>query len=149
MTDRLSMLLAATLLAGCAGTPPSELGVHDGALAPCPESPNCVSSRAADADHRVDPLRYEGAADQAWARAQQAVETLPRTRIVTTDDEYLHAESRSRVFGFVDDLELLLDTPAQAIQVRSAARTGYYDFGVNRERVETLRSQFQQPRSGS
>ena len=37
------MGILAILLAACAGERPHNLGVRDGALAPCPSSPNCVS----------------------------------------------------------------------------------------------------------
>jgi len=67
--------------------------------------------------------------------------SMERARIVQSTDDYLHAEFRSAVFGFVDDVEFYFSPPG-FIQVRSAARTGYYDFGINRERVETLRVRF-------
>jgi len=43
--------------------------------------------------------------------------------------------------GFVDDVEFLLDEKAGVIHVRSASRLGRSDFGVNRDRVETIRRQ--------
>ena len=66
---------------------------------------------------------------------------MDRARIVQSTDDYVHAEFRSVVFGFVDDVEFYFSPPG-TIQVRSASRTGYYDFRVNRERVETLRVRF-------
>ena len=51
---------------------------------------------------------------------------------------YLYAEFRSRLLGYVDDVELFFD--GQVLQVRSCSRLGRRDFGVNRERVEALRS---------
>jgi uncharacterized protein (DUF1499 family) len=53
---------------------------------------------------------------------------------------YLHAECRSALLGFVDDLELHLRPSEGVIAVRSASRLGYSDFGVNRRRVEVLRA---------
>ena len=70
------------------------------------------------------------------------VESLPRTRVVSVTDSYLHAEFRSRIFGFVDDVEFLVDAGAGAVHVRSASRTGYSDLGVNRKRVEEIRAAF-------
>jgi uncharacterized protein (DUF1499 family) len=66
---------------------------------------------------------------------------MDRACIVQSTDDYVHVEFRSAVFGFVDDVEFYFSPPG-TIQVRSAARTGYFDFGVNRERVETLRVRF-------
>lgn len=140
------LTLALTLtLAACAGSaPPVDIGVRDGRLTDCPDSPNCVSSQAIDPERRVAPLDYAGDAATAWRRARDAVTGLPRTRIVAAETDYLHAEARSRWLGFVDDLELLHEPSSSTIQVRSASRTGYYDFGVNRDRVERLRTLFQE-----
>lgn len=123
---------------------PENLGADQGQLTPCPSSPNCVSSQAEDASHRVAPLEFKGSAGQAWEAALAATAWLDRTRIVEDSGHYLHAESRSRVFGFVDDLELLMDAEEKVIHVRSASRTGHSDLGVNRKRVETLRERFNQ-----
>ena len=131
-------LCVSLLSAACAGTAP-RLGVSDGRLAPCPSSPNCVSSRSDDARHRVEPLSLAGNVDAGWLALKQQVAALPRTRIVEQSPLYVRAECRSALFGFVDDLELLLDREAARIQVRSASRTGYGDMGVNRRRIEELR----------
>jgi len=122
------------------GRPPASLGVTAGRLAPCPGSPNCVSSQATD-EQRVEPLRYDGDAAPARARLLEVLNGMDRARVVQSTDDYVHVEFRSAVFGFVDDVEFYFSPPG-IIQVRSASRTGYYDFGVNRERVETLRARF-------
>lgn len=132
--------MAALLGSLLAGTPPATLGVHDGALAPCPDRPNCVSSRATDARHAIAPLAFDGPADVAWRRLVTAIAATPGARVVRDDGRYLHAEFASATLGFVDDVELVLDAPARVIHVRSAARLGRYDFGVNRARIEALRS---------
>jgi uncharacterized protein (DUF1499 family) len=77
--------------------------------------------------------------EQAWRTVRRVVSELPRTKIMDDTAEYLHAECRSRIFRFGDDLELHLRPGEGQIGVRSAARLGYSDFGVNRDRVETLR----------
>jgi len=109
-------------------------------LAPCPNRPNCVSSRAADAIHRVEPFLLRVPAERAWTQLRDAVASLPRTRIVESGEGHLRAEVTSRLFGFVDDLELLLVPSTARIEVRSASRVGYSDLGVNRARVEALRA---------
>ena len=88
---------------------------------------------------RMSPLRLTAPPQQAWAAARESVLALPRTRIVTLRDDYLHAECRSAWLGFVDDLELHLRAGDGVIAVRSASRLGYSDLGVNRARVESLR----------
>jgi len=108
------------------------------ALAPCPASPNCVSSLAEDGRHRVNPFPVLESADQSLAHLVRIVEALPRTRIIQQGTLYLKAEFRTRL-GFVDDVEFAVDPTGRTIHVRSASRIGYHDFGVNRRRVETLR----------
>jgi uncharacterized protein (DUF1499 family) len=112
-------------------------------LASCPDSPNCVSSDATDPSHRVPPFAIILPAKEAWRLVREAVNDIPRTTITEITDSYLHAECRSMVFRFVDDLELELRPAEGIIAVRSASRTGYSDFGVNRSRVERLRSALQ------
>jgi uncharacterized protein (DUF1499 family) len=100
-----------------------------------------VSSAAppGDARHHVAPLPAAGEPAAAFARARAAALALPRTTLAVDEPGYVRVECRSAVFGFVDDLELLLDAEARVIHVRSAARLGRSDFGVNRARVERLR----------
>jgi len=126
-------------LSSCTGTA-GNIGVHNSKLSLCPARPNCVSSDSESADHRVEPYRLAVPAAEGWQIARSLVTELPRTTIITQGPDYLHAECRSPVFGFVDDLELHLRTESQIIAVRSAARLGYSDLGVNNKRVEELRS---------
>ena len=113
-------------------------------LAPCPESSNCVSSQATDATHRIDPIRYETDFSTARARLLAVILAQPRVTLVRAEPRYLHIEFRSTVFQFVDDVEFLFPETEPIIHVRSASRSGRYDFGVNRRRVERLRQKFSQ-----
>lgn len=108
-------------------------------LAPCPNKPNCVCSEAVDRRHAIAPLTLRGDPAEAWPAIREIIEKLPRTRIISCDGNYLHAEFRTRLLRFVDDLELLLDAERGRIAVRSASRVGHSDMGVNRKRVESLR----------
>ncbi len=127
-------------LIGCAGSRPDDLSAPGDRLVPCPSSPNCVSSDAADTVHAVDPLVLLVPAPEGWRAARDAVAGMPRTRIVVERGDSLHAECRSAIFRFVDDLELQLRRDEGVIAVRSASRLGYGDMGVNRRRVESLRA---------
>jgi len=128
------------LLNGCGGSrKAAQVGLIAGLLRPCPNSPNCVSSTATDDNQRVEPLQLQVAPAEAWEQVKQTIPALARTQIVLETPNYIHAECRSAVFGFIDDLELQLQGEQQQIAVRSAARLGYYDFGVNRARIEELR----------
>ena len=94
---------------------------------------------AQDAGHAIEPLHYDG----DWLIAKQTlveiINETPRTEIVENDSEYLHVTYKSKTFGFVDDMEFIFHDAQKIIHVRSASRVGYYDFGVNRKRVERLR----------
>ena len=68
---------------------------------------------------------------------RKAVESLPRTTVISAAPNYLYAEFRSKLLGYVDDVEFFYD--GSAIQVRSASRLGRRDFNANRNRVEQLR----------
>jgi uncharacterized protein (DUF1499 family) len=133
-------VLLATILSLMSTTLPAGETTHT--LAPCPASPNCVSSQATDAQHFTEPLRYTGEATLAWNRLKSALGTESRLSVVEDTGSYLHAEARSLIFRFVDDVEFILDPEAGVIQVRSASRTGYSDFGVNRRRVKRIRKTF-------
>ena len=119
---------------------PGNLGVTNGRFARCKRSPNCVSSQAdpSDAEHYIAPLQG------SLADVHRAVGALPRTRIVSANATYLYAEFRSKLLGYVDDVEFFFD--GNVIQVRSASRLGRRDFGVNRKRVEELRRLISSPR---
>lgn len=114
-----------------AGTPP---------MKPCPSKPNCVSSEAEDEDQFIQPIIYTAPDEDAWKLLKTELLKLPRTTIVKENDRYIHAESLSKIFGFVDDLEFFLRAKENIIAVRSSARSGYYDFKVNRKRIEELRT---------
>ena len=115
---------------------PANLGVSNGRLAPCRRTPNCVSSQAdpADAEHYIAPIPFRG---DAMSAIRQAVAAMPRATVISQTSDYLYAEFRSRLLGYVDDVEFFFD--GNAIHVRSASRLGRRDFGVNRARVERLR----------
>lgn len=118
------------------------LGLTEGRLASCPESPNCVSPQADDAEHRIEPISIEGSCTQAMQRLQEVLKQMPRCRIVSAEGNYLHAQFRSLLLGFVDDVEFLCDEAGNVLHFRSASRVGYSDLGVNRERMEDIRQRF-------
>ena len=121
---------------------PHNLGVKEGRLAPPKTTPNCVSSQAdpADAEHYIAPIAFKGEAPAAMAAVRKAVESMQDTTVISAERNYLYAEFRTRTMRFVDDVEFLFDEKAGVIHVRSASRLGRRDFGVNRARVEAIRS---------
>jgi uncharacterized protein (DUF1499 family) len=148
----IALVLLAALIAIRAGhiggQPPSELGVRDGRLHPPSATPNSVHSQAdLFAGHpqaayaRIAPLALVGAGPATITRLRALIEATPGARIVEHRPDYLRAEFRSRWIGFIDDAEFWFDPAAGVVQLRSASRLGRRDFGVNRERIESLRGQ--------
>jgi uncharacterized protein (DUF1499 family) len=122
-----------------AGTMPTDLGVRDGRLKACPDSPNCVNSQAADAGHAIAPLAFKGDAAAAMRTLAKVVAAAPGALIVIERDNYLQATFATPTMGFVDDVEFLIDPARNVIDVRSASRLGHSDLGANRKRVDELR----------
>ncbi|WP_255033936.1 DUF1499 domain-containing protein [Rhodoferax sp. TH121] len=144
-----AVLLLVGQLGMLKGTAPTDLGVKEGRLKPPARTPNSVSSQAnLYPDHpqnnyaAIPPLAYQGDSKAAMARLLSVVQAQPGTVIVSQTDTYIYAQSTTRLLRFTDDVEFWLDLSKQTIHVRSASRIGRKDFGVNRQRVETIRAQF-------
>ena len=148
-------ILMLTLIAGTAGlfllsltaSRPSNLGVRDGRLATCPDSPNCVSTQAEDHDHWIAPLTYQGNSDTVIETLEEIVRRQSRTRVIERTSDYLHIEFQSAFFRFVDDVEFYVEAESGRVHFRSASRVGRSDLGANRTRMELIRSLFQATQS--
>ncbi len=126
------------------GTPPTDLGVTNGQLKSCPDTPNCVCSQAPaeDTEHAIAPFSYTGSAKDAIANLRQIIEGMERSTINKMTDDYLYAEFSSKLMGFVDDVEFFAPAGESVIHTRTAARLGKSDLGVNRKRTEKIRAKF-------
>lgn len=111
-------------------------------LTDCPVSPNCVSTSSSRLESKIEPMVLRETVSDAKHKLENIISRMSGSRIIVSQDEYLHAEFRSRVFGFVDDLEILIDEDQKLILMRSASRVGYSDLGVNRSRCEELRRRY-------
>jgi uncharacterized protein (DUF1499 family) len=131
----ITMFLTFTSLPLPLGADPSAAGI----FAPCPASDNCVTSQGGDSSHTIEPLTYQGDRDKAYKNLLQILTVVPRTTVTKKTDNYIYAESSSRIFHFVDDLAFYFPVDAKFIQIRSAARVGSFDLGVNRRRLEQIR----------
>jgi uncharacterized protein (DUF1499 family) len=131
------------------GSQPAHLGVHNGRLAPPATTPNSVSSQAGlypdnpqMAHARIAPLAYAGDKAGAMAHLADVIRNMDGARIVSEQPDYLYAQFRTPLMGFVDDVEFWQDPVAGVIQVRSASRLGRSDLGANRQRIEEIRRRF-------
>lgn len=138
---RLTFLSLLCLLAACA--PQSHLvNRADGtrALAPCDWAPHCAVSleNPGGGGDSVDAIAAGPDAGTAYTNLIFALRVEPGARIVTDDGRYVHAEFRTPFLRFRDDVEFLIRDDG-TIDVRSSARSGYWDWEKNRRRVERLR----------
>lgn len=139
----LLILFIGTLsVVACSGSRAVPLGVMTEPFFSCPSTPNCVSSQATDPARHVEPLRYTGSLSNVRERLVAIIAAMGQSRIVTLEEEYIHATFTSRLLRFSDDVEFHFDDSAKFIHVRSASHVGHYDFGVNRRRVEQIRARF-------
>jgi uncharacterized protein (DUF1499 family) len=130
-------------LSACGADPPDTLGPTEDGLPSCPDAPNCVHTGDG---HPPDVLPFhlspewsDRSAEAVWSAVEAAVASLQGTEIVTRTENYLHAQSTSRIFRFVDDLEIYWRPNSLELVVRSESRIGRSDLGVNMTRVERLR----------
>jgi len=136
------VFLVAAQLGAFNGKRPGDLGVRDGKLKACPDSPNCVSTQAQDEEHRIEPITYIGETAAAKAKLMGVVGAMWGTKVVVEQPDYIYVEFKTPGFQFVDDVEFYFDDAAKVIHFRSASRLGYSDMGLNRRRMEDIRRRF-------
>ena len=122
------------MLIACSGERPENLGISNHKLQPCPNTPNCVSSESIDEAHKIAPLASN------LDDIKKLLSTMDQVSIQVDQDNYLYAEFTSAIMGFVDDVEFYYSPTENRVHVRSASRLGKSDLGVNRQRIEDIRS---------
>lgn len=108
---------------------------------PCKSRPNCVSSLNHEKGLHVEPLRYDNFAT-AKRKLLDILKSSKRVRIIDRENNHIHAEFKSFLFRFIDDVEIYFDDKESLIHLKSASRIGYSDFGKNRRRIEDIRRKF-------
>ena len=108
------------------GPVPTDLGIQAGHLSPCPGPAHCASA--------IWPVND---AETSLATLAEAIEADPSATIVEREATYLHATFSSKIFGFVDDVELLA-SQTDSLEARSISRLGDSDLGVNGQRLQRL-----------
>ena len=96
-------------------------------LKPCIQVSHCVREEL-----NVEKI------DSPYEKVISIVQNSPRTKIVESDGDYLHAEVTSRIMKYVDDLEISFLPETNNLIIRSESRVGDGDFGVNRKRVDLI-----------
>lgn len=120
---------------------PTNIGVHDGQLSPMPKSPNAVASYTQVSEKKVEPLPIYQSAGETMKLLKQVVEEQGG-KIITQEDQYLHAVYTSDTMKFKDDVEFLIREDTNIVDFRSASRVGQSDMGVNRKRYDSIRARY-------
>ena len=131
------LIFVLILLLNCSGTKPTLIGQFP----PCPDKPNCVSSKSSLSPYKIAPLTYKGNSKNARKKLLGIINSMPRTQISMDNENFIHVEFTSKIFQFVDDVEFYFESPG-TIHFRSASRVGHSDMGVNRDRMEEIRRLF-------
>lgn len=149
--SRLTLIIAGSivgfsLLGACSNMPDAKansaaIPTH---IKPCADSPpRCVSTESQTPDRHMAPLQFRDSRKVAQERLREIVKRIPRATITQDVPGYLAVEVKSELMGFTDDVEFLFDAKENIVRFRSSSRVGYYDFGVNRKRMEAITSEFQ------
>lgn len=145
MKRELVIIGCCILMTGCGGKTIQRSGEGKLLLAPCGITPNCVSSQSKPGINRIEPFVLHSSAKEAMEKIKSiVVGKMDGATVIEEEPLYLYVEFKSKVFGFVDDVEFLADESEGKIYVRSASRVGLSDFGVNRRRIEKIRSYYNQ-----
>jgi len=144
--NKLTLIIVTSLglLTGCSSVS-INLGIENGQLQPCPSKPNCVNSFTDDNKQFIKPILALSSQREVQSHLLQIINSRKRTKILSTQDNYIRAEFTSKIFRFVDDVEFYFPASKSnkiTIHVRSGSRVGHSDFGVNRARIETIRTEF-------
>ncbi|TDL34916.1 DUF1499 domain-containing protein [Jeotgalibacillus sp. S-D1] len=118
--------------------------IRNGQLLPLPKKPNCVSTQTDQHDKKMQPVPFKGGMQESQERIKRILLSLNRVEIKTDSADYLHAIVKSKFFKFKDDVEFLFDEQTNLVHFRSASRTGHYDFGVNRKRMEQISDEYKE-----
>lgn len=126
------LFLVSFFLMGRGSVKGDALGMIDGKLAPCSAKPNCVSSETG-----TDPKKLVTPFNGTDMSKVKAAITAMGGVVTSETQDYLSATFTSKIFKFVDDVEIRMD--GTTAHIRSASRAGYSDRGVNKARVDALR----------
>ena len=101
--------------------------IDNNILGACPNSNNCVFE-----SWKVSNV------DKSFEELIEILKNTPRVKIINIKEDYLHALATSRIMNFIDDIEIKKSEKNNILEVKSKSRTGFYDLGVNKRRINTL-----------
>lgn len=121
---------------------PKDLGVKDGKLAKMPNSPNAVSSQTDIEDKKVEPLVFSGGLEDSKNKILSIIDSYKGTEIIKNEKNYIHVIFKTSGMKFRDDVEFYFDERNKLIHFRSASRVGYSDMGLNKERYNEIKNEY-------
>lgn len=121
---------------------PKDLGVKNGKLSKMPNSPNAVSSQTSIESKKVEPLAFNGDLENSKRKILSIINNYKGTQIVKNEKNYIHVIFKTDVMRFKDDVEFYFDERNKLIHFRSASRVGYSDMGLNKERYNEIKNQY-------
>ncbi|SFJ61422.1 Uncharacterized conserved protein, DUF1499 family [Halobacillus dabanensis] len=121
----------------------SYLGVKNGRLSGCPQTPNCVSTQTNQTDKKMSPLDFAKDLETTKQLVKEVLNQMERTTVVTESENYLHCIVRTKWIKFKDDVEFYFDEDTRTVHFRSASRVGYSDFGVNKKRMKEFTEHYE------
>ena len=139
----LTLFFASFIILGFISRSGKPVGLIQGKLSKCPDKPNCFCSEYKNSkSHYIDPVSVpEGITSETISIIKSALTESGGT-IVTENSDYIAAVFSSKLFGFIDDLEIRFDYGKNIIHMRSASRVGYGDMGINRKRIDLIKNLF-------
>ncbi len=123
-------------------TPPKDLGAENGKLRDLPSTPNAVSSQTEKESAYIEPFPFQGSEGESIARLLETLDSFDEIEVMKQEPRYIHAVATTKLMRFKDDLEFAVVEGEDVIHVRSGSRIGYSDGGVNRKRLEQIRSRY-------
>lgn len=113
-------------------------GLVNEKLTPCPSKPNCIVTEYKEPTNRYMAPLLLSEIDVQYSDSMTAIKSVVKKMggdIIVEDSNYLHAQFTTFLFSFVDDFEVRVDQERRLVHLRSASRSGYYDFGKNKRRI--------------
>lgn len=116
---------------------PRTTGLVNGKLHHCPKSPNCVCCCHDGTGHYLTSSLFFR---ENFGQDQEFLSTHYNAEVVQRTPDYMHVVVTTPTMHFKDDLEFSVNKEKGVVLVRSASRVGYGDGGVNRARIEAIRT---------
>lgn len=102
----------------------------------CANKPNCVSSYETRKSHYFPPLEnVSGTWDDIKTKIEKTMNSFTHAKTFASENHHLHIVVTSSIFKFKDDVYFWWDPTENKLSFKSESRTGYWDLGANKKRL--------------